>query len=108
MGFVFSKKYEENIEKQLRDFYGTLSEKDRRRYAAIEAKKLGYGGIGYIGSLLGCSTKTIAAGIAELDSLSDDETSGRIRRVGGGRKNQTEIHPDLTQNFLSRQSAHRR
>ena len=32
----------------MRDFYDSLSEKDRRRYAAIEAEKLGYGGASYI------------------------------------------------------------
>jgi hypothetical protein len=29
------------------NFYNTLSEKDRRRYAAIEALKLGWGGTTY-------------------------------------------------------------
>ena len=36
------------IEAQMRAFYQALSEKDRRRYAAIEARKLGYGGVSYI------------------------------------------------------------
>ena len=35
----------------MRDFYDSLSEKDRRRYAAIEAEKLGYGGASYIRKL---------------------------------------------------------
>ncbi|MFM7715696.1 MAG: hypothetical protein ACKO7A_24225, partial [Microcystis sp.] len=33
------------IETQMQRFYQSLSEKDSRRYAAIEALKLGYGGI---------------------------------------------------------------
>jgi len=40
------------IEIKMRDFYNSLSEKDRRRYAAIEAEKLGYGGASYIRQLL--------------------------------------------------------
>jgi hypothetical protein len=41
-------KYSEEIEKQMKAFYNALSEKDRRRYAAIEAMKLGHGGQNYI------------------------------------------------------------
>ena len=33
--------YPAEIEQMMQQFYETLSEKDRRRYAAIEAKKLG-------------------------------------------------------------------
>ncbi len=40
--------YSPEIETQMRNFYSSLSEKDRRRYAAIEALKLGYAGISYI------------------------------------------------------------
>ncbi len=36
---------------KMRDFYDSLSEKDRRRYAAIEAEKLGYGDASYIRKL---------------------------------------------------------
>ena len=37
---------DQTTEKRLRDFAHTLSEKDRRRFAAIEATQRGYGGIG--------------------------------------------------------------
>jgi hypothetical protein len=43
--------YSSEIEAAMRGFYQSLSEKDRRRYAAIEAKKLGYGGISYMALL---------------------------------------------------------
>ncbi|NJK53099.1 MAG: hypothetical protein HC936_10315 [Leptolyngbyaceae cyanobacterium SU_3_3] len=36
--------YPAQIEAQMQRCYQSLSEKDRRRYAAIEAVKLGYGG----------------------------------------------------------------
>jgi hypothetical protein len=74
------------IEQRLRDFAQTLSEKDRRRFAAIEASQRGYGGIVYIASVLGCSTKTIERGLKELDQLPNDPAAGRVRRPGAGRK----------------------
>ncbi|MCP4890421.1 MAG: hypothetical protein GY904_27960 [Planctomycetaceae bacterium] len=74
------------IEKRLRDFAETLSEKDSRRFAAIEAVQRGYGGIVYVANVLGCSTKTIERGIKELDQLQDDPAAGRVRRPGAGRK----------------------
>ena len=40
--------YSPEIEQAMRSFYDSLSEKDRRRYAAIEVAKLGYGGVEYI------------------------------------------------------------
>jgi hypothetical protein len=40
--------YDQAIERQMANCYGSLSEKDRRRYAAVEAAKLGHGGIAYI------------------------------------------------------------
>ena len=74
------------IEQRLRDFAQTLSEKDRRRFAAIEASQRGYGGIVYIASVLGCSTKTIERGLKELEQLPNDPAVGRVRRPGAGRK----------------------
>ncbi len=52
--------YSAEIEKHIKDTYSNLSEKDRRRYAAIEAQKLGYGGISYISLLFVCDEKTMA------------------------------------------------
>jgi hypothetical protein len=73
-------------EKRFRDFAQSLSEKDRRRFAAIEALQRGYGGAVYVADVLGCSTKTIERGIKELDQLQDDPAAGRVRRPGAGRK----------------------
>lgn len=38
-------RYPVQIERQMKLFYDSLSEKDRRRYAAVEAAKLGHGGV---------------------------------------------------------------
>lgn len=77
---------DETTKRRMRSFFGTLSEKDQRRYAALEAQRLGYGGMSYVAGVLGCSTKTIQRGTEELDSLDEDPVAGRVRRSGGGRK----------------------
>lgn len=69
-------------EQQMQQFYHSLSEKYRRRYAAVEALKLGWGGITYISQLFGCDYCTIRFGIKELDDPSAMNLKG-IRRSGG-------------------------
>jgi hypothetical protein len=83
--------------KKMRDFAQSLSEKDRRRFAAIEAVQRGHGGIVYIAGVLGCSTKTIERGIQELDHLQDDPAAGRVRRPGAGRKKRSNHSPTKKQ-----------
>lgn len=83
----------------MQQFYHSLSEKDRRRYAAIEAVKLGWGGITYISQLFGCDYYTIRFGIEELDNESAMNIS-KIRRSGGGRKSAFETIEGLDATFL--------
>lgn len=64
--------YRPEIEQAMKKYYATLAEKDRRRYAAVEAMKLGTEGVQYIALLLGCSEKTVRRGIAELESLPEE------------------------------------
>jgi hypothetical protein len=58
--------YSPETEAQMRNFYGSLSEKDRRRYAAVEAEKSGYGGITYICGVLHCDIDRVRRGTEEL------------------------------------------
>lgn len=96
------KPYPVEIEQMMQQFYATLSEKDRRRYAAIEARKLGHGGVSYIARVLGCDRSTIQAGLKELGHLpEEEEMTGRVRRPGGGRKPYDESYPDIDQQFLA-------
>jgi len=44
------------------NFYGSLAEKDRRRYAAVAVAKLGRVGKTYLARLFGCDLDTITAG----------------------------------------------
>ena len=59
-------KYTEELEILMYRYYFGLSEKDKRHYAAVEAAKLGHGGINYIAELFGCNRDTIATGLEEL------------------------------------------
>ena len=101
MAIAESSRLDAGMEQNMRDFFSTLSEKDRRRFAAFEARQLGYGGIGYIAGVLGCSRKTITRGIAELDQLANDPAAGRIRRPGAGRKKSITPGSEVEQNLNS-------
>jgi hypothetical protein len=79
-------RFDGTTERQMRNFFETLSEKDQRRYAAMESRQLGHGGMSYIAEVLGCSTRTISRGVTELDQLPHDPAVGRVRRPGAGRK----------------------
>jgi hypothetical protein len=73
--------YSPEIEHSMRMFHDSLSEKDRRRYAAIEAAKLGHGGTEYVATLLDCDPKTIRQGRHDLDQLPDG-LGDRVRKKG--------------------------
>ena len=95
------KPYPSEIEQEMKKFYQTLSEKDKRRYAAVEALKLGHGGIVYLASVLGCHRSTIRAGIEELKALPEDSgAEQRVRKAGGGRKPYAETWPEIDEKFL--------
>ena len=74
--------YSADVERKMQRFFGWLSEKDRRRYAAVEATKLGHGGIEYIAQVLACDPKTIRQGLQDLEEV-EDAAAGRIRKKGG-------------------------
>ncbi len=86
MAIGLTKPWGAAVEKNVRDFYETLSEKDRRRFAAVQARQLGYGGVRSMAEVLGCSRRTIERGLAELDELPHDPAVGQVRRPGAGRK----------------------
>jgi hypothetical protein len=80
-------------------FSQSLAEKDRRRSAALEARKLGRGGLSYSARILSCDRHTITQGMPErTDPEALQQT--RIRREGGGRQPRHERLPDLAPAFL--------
>lgn len=60
------KKYDLEIEVGMQLFASTLNERDLRRYSAVEALKLGHGGIAYISELLNIDPKTVSKGLEEI------------------------------------------
>lgn len=93
------KKYPKEIEEQIEDFYKSLSEKERRRYAGIEATKLGHGGVSYISKILKCDYGTVLKGQKELKS-GIDKDEARQRREGGGRKSILKTREGIDEAFL--------
>ena len=91
----------------LNDVLPHLNEKQRRILCASAASVLGHGGISFVNKVTGSSRNTIANGIAELASVSDDDStnheqgannnsqSSRIRRAGAGRKSALVKYPQL-------------
>jgi hypothetical protein len=69
------------IERTMKRFFDSLSEKDRRRYAAVEAAKLGHGGVEYVAQVLDCDPKTIQRGREELEQA-EDVARDRVRKKG--------------------------
>ncbi len=77
--------YDQTIEIKMQRLFTTLSEKDKRRYAGIEAEKLGHGGVDYISKLFEIDPKTIRRGLQELD-LADDLPLVRVRKKRRGQE----------------------
>jgi len=96
-----NKPYTPEIEEHMRRFYNSLNEKDRRRYAGLEALRYGHGGRSYIAKILGCSRNTVSRGAREVSNLPKREVYRRIRKAGGGRKRYTVVFgPELDEKFL--------
>lgn len=76
------------------DLIQDLDERGRRRWAAIEARSLGRGGIAAVAEATGLSDRTIRNGIQELEGATSLPPH-RQRRVGGGRKRLTQEQPEL-------------
>ena len=71
-----------------------LNERGQRRWAAVEARALGRGGIAAVAAATGLSDRTIRNGLKELDDP-DAVPANRQRRAGGGRKSYGITQPGL-------------
>ena len=93
----------------MKKFFDSLSEKDKRRYAAIEAMRIGHGGQTYISKIFACDRKTIRKGIREVENFPRNvKYDSRIRKCGGGRKNTSEVKgKNLDAAFLSVMNIHK-
>jgi len=83
------------VRQRFKALAATLDERQRRLWAATEAKALGYGGITLVSRSTGVSRRTIHVGLRALKAgtLSAD----RVRCPGAGRKPLTQTQPRLTE-----------
>lgn len=82
------------IESKFQGLAGELTERARRRWAAVEAVALGRGGVSVVSAAAGLARTTIRRGLRELTSGATPP-QGRQRRAGAGRKNAAVSCPDL-------------
>ncbi len=89
---------EHAIGERFRAMAGTLDERQRRLWAAAEARSHGRGGIAAVARASGISQTTIHRGLRELDC---EETlpAGRVRRAGAGPKRLTDTDPTLLEDL---------
>jgi hypothetical protein len=73
------------LHRQMNCFLHSLGERQRRLYAALEARKVGWGGLQLLSLLTGLHVQTIRRGLRELDDPSAGLPSQRQRRAGAGR-----------------------
>ena len=72
-----------------------LDERGRRLWAATESRAIGYGGDSVVSAATGLARQTIRQGRLEIEQ--GVESTGRIRRPGGGRPCLCEEQPGLEQ-----------
>lgn len=87
---------ETSIRQRYLDLCHTLTERQRRLWAAAEAKALGYGGVSLIAKVTGVSRRAIHVGLTELAAGAITcLPAHRTRRQGAGRKPVTQLQPDI-------------
>ena len=79
---------------KFRALAGELNERQRRLWAASEARAAGRGGIAATARATGMAVDTIRKGIGELEA-GESIGAGRVRKSGGGRKRLSESDPRL-------------
>src|SRR5690348_587385 len=84
----------ESIRRKFDDLSDDLDERGRRRWAAVEARALGHGGITSVCLATGLSDRTIRRGLQELADP-DPLPADRQRRHGAGRKPSAQTQPGL-------------
>ncbi len=88
------------IRKRFTSLSPHLNERERRLFAATEARTAGYGGIAAASAATGVAVSTIGRGLKELSVL-DTLAPDRVRRPGGGRKLLVEKDATLLDDLLA-------
>jgi hypothetical protein len=77
---------DKQLHRQMNLLVSRLDEQQRRWYVALEAQRLGHGGIELMSQVTGLSVPTIRRGQQELAQDLAERPTERIRQPGGGRK----------------------
>jgi hypothetical protein len=89
-----------------RRFFDSLSDKDRRRFAAVEATRLGRHGVREGSAFYNIHPNTIRQGKQELTEGLHDDHPDRVRKPGGGRKVAESYYDDIDDAFLDMLDKH--
>ena len=84
-----------------------LDEQQRRWYIAVEANRIGHGGIRLLSQITGMDEKTIQRGQQELEQSLADRTSEQIRLPGrdvNGQKKRDKDRSEIARDSRSRNS----
>jgi hypothetical protein len=76
---------DKKLHREMNLFLSRLNEQQRRWYVAMESNRIGAGGDRLLSQITGIDVKTIRRGRQELESDLADQSTGRIRKPGGGR-----------------------
>lgn len=76
---------EKEMHRQMNLFLSRLDEQQRRWYVAMEANRMGHGGIALLSKITGMDEKTIQRGQQELSDGLENRPADRVRLSGGGR-----------------------
>ena len=90
--------YTPGIERMMKRLFDSLRENDRRRYAAIEATKLGHGGVEYIAASWGAIPRPFDRD--RRNWKRGTTWTPDVSKKRGGRKRLIDLCPTLEENFL--------
>jgi len=85
---------EEAIAKRWEAMKGCLDERQRRLWAASEARSHGRGGVTSVARATGMAQTTVRDGLRDLDAGEEWEP-GRVRRPGAGRPAVSDRDPEV-------------
>jgi len=73
------------LHQQMNLLLSRLDEQQRRWYVAVEANRVGHGGVSLLSLITGMDKKTIQRGQQEIEQGLTKRPSAQIRLTGGGR-----------------------
>jgi hypothetical protein len=77
---------DKRVHRQMNLLLSRLDEQQRRWYVAVEANRMGHGGLRLLSQITGMDEKTIQRGQQELEQGFENRPMQQVRSVGGGRK----------------------